>query len=335
MSAKDARDRIADDAVAQRLLNLAFIFNTSTRPISTDEIVSDSDLGYGSTNRESEVRKFNRDRKKLSEQGIEIIPAPVELGAENEAALWVLDRENTFAAGGIITPDDAALLAEAIDEYLSGKTSPLRTPLMRVRTKVAEVARSPQEPPAAAAPASAHQAMLDTIWLAFSLHRTLSFSYTNARGETSRRSVQIFGIFTHEGATYIVGLDDASHALRTFRTDRMEQALRPGASYRIPDDFDIHEFLFMPFDFGGEEGVDATFSFPAESDAHALTHGRGAVSPAPDGSLRWTIRVRNLDAAAAFALEHARDGMRPCAPQALIDAWEAKIREAVETHEAR
>ena len=84
MSAKDSRDRIADDTVAQRLLNLAFIFNTSTRPISTDEIVSDSDLGYGSTNRESEVKKFNRDRKKLSEQGIEIIPAPVELGAENE-----------------------------------------------------------------------------------------------------------------------------------------------------------------------------------------------------------------------------------------------------------
>ena len=334
MSAKDARDRIADDAVAQRLLNLAFIFNTSTRPISTDEIVSDSDLGYGSTNRESEVKKFNRDRKKLSEQGIEIIPAPVELGAENETALWMLDRENTFAAGGIVTPDDAALLAEAIDEYLSEQTSPLRTPLMHVRTKVAEVARSPQEP-SAAAPASAHQAMLDTIWLAFSLHRTLSFSYTNAHGEASRRSVQIFGIFNHEGATYIVGLDDASHALRTFRTDRMEQALRPGAPYRIPDDFDIHEFLFLPFDFGGEEGIDATFSFPSGRDAHALTHGRGTVSPTPDGSLLWTVRVRNLDAAAAFALEHARDGMRPYTPQVLVDAWENKIREAVEIHETR
>ena len=59
------------------------------------------------------------------------------------------------------------------------------------------------------------------------------------------------------------------------------------------------------------------------------------MSPAPDGSLLWTIRVSNLDAAAAFALEHARDGMRPHTPQALVDAWENKIREAVDVHETR
>ena len=338
------RDHIAEDATAQRLLNLAFIFNTTTRPLTTDEIIGDSDLGYGSGNRDSEMRKFRRDRQKLAEQGIEIVCPDAGIVAENEASTWVLDRGNTFAAGGVITADDASVLAEAIDEYLSGPPTPLKVPLTHARTKIAELAgvgaaaagnmdSSPAEPSY-----PAHQAMLDALWLAFSLRRELRFSYTNARGEQSRRSLCIYGIFTHEGACYAVGLDDATSSVRTFRTDRMERALRPGKRYEIPPAFNVHEHLFLPFDFGADEGIEAAFSFPPARNAEDLmpiTHGRGSVTAGAQGERVWTVRVRDLDAAAAFALNHARDGMRPAAPSELVDRWRAMIGKAVAAHVAR
>ena len=341
MTSEQSRNRIAQDATAQRLLNLAFIFNTSTRPISTSEIIADSDLGYGSDQRSSDLRKFNRDRQKLAEQGIEIVSCEPSISAENEETFWRLDRENTFAAGGVITADDADVLLEAIDEYLSGPPSPLRVPLMNVRTKVLELTgdiEAPQaERPLSKAEGS-QQAMLNAVWLSFSLRRELTFLYTNARGEQSRRVVAIYGIFSHEGSTYIVGLDNKSSSLRTFRVDRMERALRPGKPYSIPADFDIRDFLFLSFDFGAQDAVKAVFTFPAEQDEGAIaaiTHERGALSRSENGSWTWTIDVRSLEDAASFALEHAHDGMKPAAPQELIDCWHAAIDKVVNAHVAR
>lgn len=337
------RDRIAEDATAQRLLNLAFIFNTTTRPLTTDVIISDTDLGYGSGNRESDVRKFRRDRQKLAEQGFEIVCADGDGTAENEASSWVLDRARTFATAGIITNDDASILADAIDEYLSASLTPLRAPLMRARAKILELVRAGDAPQqqAAGGPAAqdgAEQTMLDIVWLAFSLRRALTFSYTNGHGGHSRRSVAIYGIFSHEGATYIVGFDDAAQAVRTFRVDRMERALRPGKRYEIPASFDIHAYLFLPFDFGDGEAVEASFSLPGAylpENLMPITHERGALTRAEDGSLVWTVSVRDLDAAAALAFGHARDGMRPVAPVELIARWNALIEKAVANHVAR
>ena len=168
--------------------------------------------------------------------------------------------------------------------------------------------------------------------------RELTFSYTNAQGGRSRRVVAIYGIFSHEGSTYIVGLDDKSGSLRTFRVDRMDRALRPGNPYTIPADFDIRDFLFLSFDFGAQDAATASFTFPAEQTEGviaAITHDRGALSRDEDGTWMWTVDVRSLDGAASFALEHAHDGMRPAAPQELIDRWCSAIDKVVNAHVAR
>ena len=66
------------DKTAQRILNLFFVLNSSPEPLTTEQIVLDSDLGYGSGNIDSDKRKFRRDRDKLLERGIlikEVRPA--------------------------------------------------------------------------------------------------------------------------------------------------------------------------------------------------------------------------------------------------------------------
>ena len=62
--------RASFDKTAQRILNLFFVLNSSPEPLTTEQIVLDSDLGYGSGNIDSDKRKFRRDRDKLLERGI-------------------------------------------------------------------------------------------------------------------------------------------------------------------------------------------------------------------------------------------------------------------------
>ncbi len=347
MTLHDTARHIAEDASAQRLLNLFFIFNTATRPLSTEEIVSDSDLGYGSakgtTQRESDVRKFRRDRQKLAEQGIHIVEANPLGAAETEESYWKLDRAHTFAAGGVVTADDAETLAHAIDEYLSHTATPLARPLQSVRNKALELAgKTPSEQHKRQSNSTDEQyavpqALLDAIWTAFATRQKLTLSYTNAQGEPSKRTVAIYGIFTHEGVTYITGLDSATETVRTFRADRIAKAWRPSGSYRIPPDFDVRDRVFLPFDFGDEPAFVATFSLPGgttEAQVQGITRGRGSCTTASDGSFTWNVTVHDSHAAASFALAHAREGLRPRAPQALVDAWNNTIDRAVIAHGA-
>lgn len=332
----------ATDIAAQRLLNLVFIFNTTERPLSTDEIVSDSDLGYGSAVRASDIRKFRRDRASLAERGFFISEVHPTGMPENEESYWKLDRTRTFADIGTITLDDAQALVAAIDEYLAGTTTPLLTPLTSVRRKVLEVTRADESYPTYtyvdSQPRDVSQTVLDMVWTAFSLRRALPFSYTNASGITSKRVVSIYGIFAQEGIAYITGLDRASGDVRTFRVDRMERLGRPREPYEIPEGFSINEYRFMSFDFSADEAVKASFTFPAErtrEEMDTITRGRGTMERTEGGAWLWHVSVRDVDAAASFALEHARDGMRAVAPAALVSRWSETIAKAVDVYGTR
>lgn len=349
MSANDEARSIAEDSSAQRILNLFFMFNASTRPLSTTDVITDSDLGYGSGQRESDLRKFRRDRAKLAERGIRIIEVKRAGAAETEESFWMLDREHTFTENGMVTPDDAQTLATAIGDYLRGRDTPLEKPLCSVRDKAFElVERGIVDSPTIGDRAGVREgrgdasdegrrAVLDAIWSAFSSRKQLTFSYIDAQGRTSKRTVAIYGLFSHGGITYFIGPDSASGAVRTFRSDRIERAWRPRGSYAIPADFNIDDHVFLPFDFGDGQAARTAFSFSDGTTiaaVQALTRGRGEVTECEQGRLRWAVDVRDLSAAAAFSLRHAREGMRPIAPDALIEAWKAAIRKAIEAHDA-
>ena len=111
------------DKTAQRILNLFFVLNSSPEPLTTEQIVLDSDLGYGSGNIDSDKRKFRRDREKLLERGITIKEVRAAGAQETEESAWTIDREHTFAAGGLITADDADILLNAIDQTIAAGSS--------------------------------------------------------------------------------------------------------------------------------------------------------------------------------------------------------------------
>lgn len=159
------------DKTAQRILNLFFVLNSSPEPLTTEQIVLDSDLGYGSGNIDSDKRKFRRDRDKLLERGIlikEVRPAGAQ---ETEESSWTIDREHTFAAGGLITADDADILLNAIDQTLAAGSSTFAAPLADIRSKIAYLTgmSAVDEAPIRRSPT------VDAVWSAFAERCALRF----------------------------------------------------------------------------------------------------------------------------------------------------------------
>ena len=292
------------DKTVQRILNLFFVLNSSPEPLTTEQIVLDSDLGYGSGNIDSDKRKFRRDRDKLLEHGIlikEVRPAGAQ---ETEESSWTIDREHTFAAGGLITADDADILLNAIDQTLAAGSSTFAAPLA------------------------------DTVWSAFAERCALRFLYQNGRGEQKERTVCVYGMFEREGVAYFCGLDNVTDDIRTFRCNRIVRAWRPSKAYAIPADFNLNDYLFFEFDFADRPPVAATFSFAPQTQIdmiNGLTRGRGELAHTDAGWI-WTVDVRDLEAAASFCMAHAMDGMRPMAPKSLKQAWNHLIERTVHEH---
>jgi len=327
-----------DDQAARRILNLLFLLNVSRAPLTTEQILAAEELGYGSANRESALRKFRRDREKLAEQGVivrEIHPAG---SPQTEASLWSIDREATHADLGLIRQEDAETLLDIVDAHLRRSDIPYRGVLERIRVKALEALRADPSLIPADSPASSEEEecdpVLETIWASFALRRRLPFTYRDAAGRESERSVAIYGIFTLEGRCYFVG-EEGHKGVRTFRADRVMRAGRPRGSYVVPADFDIDDHLFLPFDFAPGEGTEVVFSIDGAADEQeikAVTRGRGVIE-GEHGRLRWRITARDLGAACAWALAHRTSiTMLPHDPPELIDAWNDLVRKAVETH---
>lgn len=170
--------------------------------------------------------------------------------------------------------------------------------------------------------------------------RPARFTYRDAHGSETQREVELYGTFAQGRRSYLVGFDRAAQGMRTFRTDRIVRARHTPASagtYEIPPAFDVESYQFLPFDFSTDKPVDASFCFAAETGEHELallTRGRGKLRrDAEAGAWNWSVDVRDVRAGASFALTHARLGMRPLSPAALVASWRELIGKAVAAHE--
>ena len=331
---KTRRNGEVDDktAAARRILNLLFILNSASAPIPTSQIISDSDLGYGSSTVDSDKRKFQRDRDLLAEQGIIIKDVRPQGGSQTEEASWVIDREHTFIAGGLLDMETLEILLRVVDLELESPDSPFLVPARRIRTKLLELTEIQPTDAPHNQPTPAEEA----VWTAFSLKKQLKFTYVNVRGEKKKRSCCIYGFFSEAGKGYFVGLDDSSDKVKTFRIDNVLSVRKPGDSYEIPQDFSIHDYFFLPFDFAEGPKTTAVFAFPSqrtELELSTFTHGRGEVARDTEHDRwLWTIETPDLSGAARFVLGHADLEPRPVEPPELIDAWNNEIDKAVCAH---
>ena len=335
-------DAAADEAVgyddwARRILNLFFVLNASKTPISTSHIIFDADLGYNSGNPDSDKRKFKRDRDELARFGVHVVEHKAEGATENEESSWVIDRTQTQAELGILTTDDADILLAALRDYAGQPGIPYRSALTHIIAKLDNEGAAGAGNTAASDAAAGGDPVFQALWAAFTLRKNAVFTYTDAQGATTKkRSVDIWGFFTQDECMYFVGFDHGREAARTFRVDRVRSVNKPGKAYAIPDDFNVTDYQFLPFDLADTQAVDASFTFPQglpAAEIEAITHGRGSLGTGSAGERTWTIPARDLTAAASFALGHAGTGMRPLSPRGLVEAWNNQIAKVVAAHD--
>jgi predicted DNA-binding transcriptional regulator YafY len=64
--------------------------------------------------------------------------------------------------------------------------------------------------------------------------RPVQIDYARRDGQRTRRTLHPYGIVAHHGHWYVTGEDSASHAVRTFRLDRITAALPRAGSFERP-----------------------------------------------------------------------------------------------------
>jgi predicted DNA-binding transcriptional regulator YafY len=77
-----------------------------------------------------------------------------------------------------------------------------------------------------------------TLAQAASQHQRVRLRYRSHAEQDSERDLDPYGLVLHSGRWYVTGRDGKSGELRTFRVDRVSEALLSGVSFDPPVDFD-------------------------------------------------------------------------------------------------
>jgi predicted DNA-binding transcriptional regulator YafY len=77
-----------------------------------------------------------------------------------------------------------------------------------------------------------------TLATAASQHQRVRLRYRSHAEQDSERDLDPYGLVLHSGRWYVTGRDGKSGELRTFRVDRVSEALLSGVSFDPPADFD-------------------------------------------------------------------------------------------------
>ncbi len=226
----------------------------------------------------------------------------------------MLDKERTYAAPVSFTDDEAAFLRVACASLLQDASYPCKTELLGALARLSDELEVPDTLLPlldAGSPTSAPPSPLGKVRSALKKPSALVFSYTDARGASSRRTVAPLRIFTFNKHIYLVARDAGGEGgeaggetrageadgegrgagkrgatgenagdadgLRVFRLDRMSSVKGGG---KLPAEaFDmrgVDVWPCLPFQFSARRfPAKVRFSPAAYARASALTMQRG------------------------------------------------------------
>jgi predicted DNA-binding transcriptional regulator YafY len=140
--------------------------------------------------------------------------------------------------------------------------------------------------------------VLESITLAWSLQRKVRLWYRSPRsGKVRPRDLSPY--FVEPSGTgyscYVIGLDDWSGEIRTFKLERLERAQMLDEVYEIPKDFDPDKYLAASWGImHGEEEVEVILQFsPAVASRvrESVWHPSQELDELRDGGCLFTVRI--------------------------------------------
>ena len=322
------REPTEDDLSARRALSLALALMNAHRALSTIELRHDF---YPDMGDEAFKKAFRRDRTRLATAGIHVFGNKLPSG---ETA-WQVDEEASFAHENKLTPEDALVLDSLLLPLASDPSIPFSRDL---RHALQKIDRSFDGGSTATLPMSAHKRNnnLTRIESALMNLHAIRMDYVRADGSKTTRSVAPYGLFPLRDTTYMVAarLEDNNevsteepHTYNLRRITRVRELTRVG--YAIPVDFDIRDFLILPFQVGPEL-YRGTFFVPEHRQRDVRAHMTMSEKwvTLDEGAI-FEASVSDEDVAAAWSLA---ENVRPMSPDSLVEKWRSRIRSYVMQH---
>ena len=140
--------------------------------------------------------------------------------------------------------------------------------------------------------------VLEAITIAWSLQRQVRLWYRSPRsGQVRQRDFSPYFI-EPSGigyACYVIGLDDWSGEMRTFKLERLERAQMLDQSYTIPEDFDPNKYLQASWGIMHSEGqVEVVLQFSPEVASRvkeSVWHPSQEIDDLKNGGCLFTVQI--------------------------------------------
>lgn len=305
------------DEQARRLLDITLTLYSSSGPVSSTRI---RELHYPHVAPDSFRRMFNRDRQRLGVCGVIVKRS----NRPPDEPLWEIDRSASFVHHETLSPKEAILIDLACSQLASDPSFPYSEDLLVALAKV-DRAFDPEVPTFVPSVSPKRDRFSSTLEHCLLTHHAARMSYLHADGNEIRRIIALYGMFSLRGNTYVVGpsLDSSGSvvvdSIRTYRIDRFTSCQeQKRITYRIPPDFDIDDYVLLPFQIGPTVYY-ASFYVPKDvlQDAMRL----------PDHKVRLDILGEHgvLQAAVSSGINAAAwaiaMGLIPTEPESLVNQW--------------
>jgi len=255
-----------DDAGARgdrskRLLDLVMILLRARTPVTYRDI-REQFLAYQTLNAEAGLRAFERDKADLLELGVPIRYITPDEDDSLEDGGYVIDMKRFKMPEVRLTPDEisALVLAASVAHAMPGGAYPkiVDLALKKLAFDLPELPDTPTEFPRPS-PVLVHfpQArtgvrpelaeIYATIEAATRHRKRVTLTYqAAATGMVSQRDLDPYALVYREGAWLAVGWCHLRHEVRTFRVDRIKQAVmapKPkSADFERPTEFDVKAY---------------------------------------------------------------------------------------------
>lgn len=231
---------------SERLLNLIVMLLETAQPVTAEQIHR-TIPGYGQDSWDTFKRMFERDKEELREMGI-----PVELTAvdawDNEQG-YRIPKDRYYLPDLHLEPDELAALWLAAGLLRMSDPGPARSALMKLTEG------APPETEGNLSWLTADMGLaapnLSTALESVAERKRVTFPY-RSKEATRSRTVDPFGLTHRRGKWYLVGRDEGSDEIRSFRLDRVEGSIRathpsrPGPEFEIPEDFNLQGYMERP-----------------------------------------------------------------------------------------
>ncbi len=241
--------------------------------------------GYGQDSWDTFKRMFERDKEELREMGIPVELTPVDAW-DNEQG-YRIPKDRYYLPDLHLEPDELAALWLAAGLLRMSDPGPARSALMKLTEG------APPESGGNLSWLTADMGLaapnLSTALESVGEKKRVTFPYRSKEG-TRIRTVEPYGLTHRRGKWYLIGRDEKSEEIRSFRVDRVEGVIhmthpsRPGPEYEIPEGFTVQGYLDRPPFVQGSLPDRATVRFD-RSTAWWVERSQPWLRLEPDGEL--------------------------------------------------